>query len=292
MRARPSRQARRGAVPAVLAAALLAAPPAGAQPTDTATAAPVVLPPSAPLILAEAFQRRYEVDLSLDIELVMRDREGAERRRLFRAASKLIDGRMHSIGRITWPEHLRGMTILTIEAKSRRGHDSFVYMPTLDKVRRVSTAQRSDSFLGSDVTYEDLERRYADDFVPQQLRDVELGGERAWEIRARPTYSPNYERIAFVIAQADRAILETRYYKWNDEEPYRVLEAPRAAMLSGDTYSIPTYLKITNFRGGTTTEVTFRNLVVNPGIDDRTFSVATLERDRGSILGGDEDPAR
>jgi hypothetical protein len=277
MRARPLSQRAGTALCTALAAAPLLARTGGGEPN-----AP---PPNARAILEEAFDRRYEVDLSLDIELVMRGREGAERRRRFRAASKRIDGRMHSIGRIVWPDHLRGMTILTIEAPSRRGHDSFVYMPTMDKVRRVSTAQRSDSFLGSDVTYEDLERRHPEDFLPQKIRVVEVDGERAWEIRARPDYSPNYERIAFVIAQGDYAILETRYYKWEDEEPYRVVEAPRAAVVSQDGYTIPTYLKITNFRGGTTTEVIFTHLVVNPGLDDRIFSVATLERDRGNILG-------
>lgn len=242
--------------------------------------------PKSPLtILQNAFDRRYEVDLSLNIELVMRDDEGHERRRLFRAASKRIEDRMHSIGRIVWPNHLRGMTILTIEADSNRGNDSFVYMPTLDKVRRVSTAQRSDSFLGSDVTYEDLERRHPEDFVPEGMRELEVDGERAWEIRARPTYSPNYERISFVVAQADYAILEVYYYKWGDAEPYRIVKAPRSTILSEDGYVIPLHLVITNFMGRTTTEVTFTDLVINPDIPDRTFSAATLERQRGTILG-------
>jgi len=237
-------------------------------------------PPSSLLIIQEAFDRRYEVDLVLDIELVMSDGDGGggEHRRVFRAASKRIDDRMHSIGRIQWPNHLRGMTILTIEAKNR-GHDSFVYMPTLGKVRRVSTAQRSDSFLGSDVTYEDLERRHPEDFVPETIGSVELDGEAAWEIGATPNYNANYERLTFLIAKADLAILEARYFKWGKQIPYRTVKSRRAGILSGDGYAIPTHFLIKNSLTRTTTEVTFSNVVVNADLDDRTFSVTTLERD-------------
>jgi hypothetical protein len=208
----------------------------------------------------------------------MRDGEGGQHRRVFRAASKRIDDRMHSIGRILWPNHLRGMTILTIEA-SNRGHDSFIYMPTLGKVRRVSTAQRSDSFLGSDVTYEDLERRHPEDFRPVRIGSSEVDGEAAWDIGAHPTYEANYERLSFLIAKGDLAILEVHYYKWGQEKPYRSVKARRATILSGDGYAVPTHLLIENFLGKTTTEVILTDIVVNADLDDRTFSVTTLERD-------------
>ena len=91
------------------------------------------------------------MNVTSNIDLVMRNRTEQELRRRFRAASKLIDGRVHSVGRLVRPEYFRGMTILTIEAENR-GHDAFLYLPSLGKVRRVTTAQRKDSFLGSDVT--------------------------------------------------------------------------------------------------------------------------------------------
>ena len=47
---------------------------------------------------------------------------------------------------------LRPVTILQIEAVGR-GHDAFVYLPSLRKVRRFTTSQRGDAFFGTDVTY-------------------------------------------------------------------------------------------------------------------------------------------
>ena len=116
---------------------------------------------SATEVLDEAFRSRFGADMTAEIELTMRDRSGREHRRMFEAASKMIDGKMHSVGRLNWTNYLRNMTILTIEA-GERDHDAFVYMPSLERIRRISSAQRGDAFFGTDITYADHARRHAD----------------------------------------------------------------------------------------------------------------------------------
>jgi len=202
-------------------------------------------PPPAEAILGAAFANRYEVDLTSNIDLVMRNRMGQELRRRFRAASKVIDGRVHSVGRLVWPEYLRGMTILTIEAENR-SHDSFLYLPSLGKVRRVTTAQRHDSFLGSDVTYEDLERRRVADYELGAPEIREWDGEPVYVIRGSSRRDFDYSHLVFVVARSDGAILETQYFKRGQEEPYRVIRAPREAMVESDGHVIPTRLDVEN----------------------------------------------
>jgi hypothetical protein len=237
------------------------------------------VPPSAEAILADAFANRYEVDLTSNIDLVMRNRGGQELRRRFRAASKLIDGRVHSVGRLVWPEYLRGMTILTIEA-GNRSHDAFLYLPSLGKVRRITTAQRRDSFLGSDVTYEDLERRRVADYELGGPETREWAGERVHVIRGTSRRDFNYSHLVFFVAHSDGAILETQYFKRGQETPYRVIHAPRETMVARDGHVLPTRLKVENHARGTTTEVLFHDLEINPPIDDHVFSVSTLEQKR------------
>ena len=235
--------------------------------------------PKAEAILAAAFANRYEVDLTSKVQLVMRNDHGQERRREFQAAYKLIDGRMHSIGRLVWPHYLRGMTILTIESDDR-GHDAFIYLPSLGKVRRISTAQRGDSFFGSDVTYEDLERRRIDEYDLDRMEAGASGGEPAYVISGRSRREFSYARIVFVVSQADSAILETQHFKRGQETPFRVISAPRGGMVEKDGHVLPTRLTVYNRLRGTSTEVAFEDLQVNPAIDDHLFSASTLERDR------------
>ena len=263
---------------AALSALVLA--PGIATPEPAADA----VPPSAGEILDRAFEQRYEVDLTSVIDLVMRDESGHERRRRFHAMSKMIGDRLHSIGRLTEPEYLRGMTVLTIEAKDR-GHDAFLYLPSLDRVRRVSTAQRGDAFFGTDVTYEDLERQRAEEYDLLPLRSEPYAGEQVWIVEGRPLRRYNYARARFTIAQVDLAILEVQYFKRGVADPFRVIRAPRATMVTQDGHAVPTRLSVTNTASKTTTEVVISELKINPEIDDRAFSLQALESQRPLPVG-------
>lgn len=235
-------------------------------------------PADARAILKDCFARRYEVAMTSKIQLIMRSSQGGERRRIFHAASKLIDDRVHSIGRLVWPEYLRGMAILTIESRERF-HDSFVYMPTLDKVRRVSSAQRGDSFLGSDITYADLERLRAEDFEPERLEAGERDDEATWIVFSRPKRPQHYRGIEFTVAQSDGALLGVRFWRVVPGDPYRVMTIERRHIMEKGPWRVPTQLRVANHRRKTSTEVLFTELQIDPVIDDRVFTVATLERD-------------
>lgn len=256
--------------------ALASIPFAAALPAEPASEA---TPQPARDLLDRAFANRYDVDVSSVIELVVRSRTGQERRRTLQAMSKVIDDRVHSIGRLTEPEHLRGMTVLMIEAEDR-SHDAFLYLPSLAIVRRVSTAQRGDAFFGTDVTYEDLERQRTEDFELGSIQAGERAGEPVHLIDARPLRRYNYERVRFALATSDLSILETEYFKRNAKQPYRIIRAPREAMLSQHGHVLPTRILVESRDRGTTTEVLLENLRIDPELDARLFSVKTLQSQR------------
>ena len=54
----------------------------------------------------------------------------------------------------------------------------------------------------------------------------------------------------------------------------------RASMVTLDGHTLATRITVKNRSRGTRTEVTFTDLEVNPEIDNRLFSVRTLEQRR------------
>ena len=161
-------------------------------------------------VLEAAFANRYEVDLISEMEIVMRGAGGGEQRRLVQAVSKRVDGRSQSIGRVLEPANLRGLTVLISELADG-GREMFVYLPALLRARRISGIQRLESFLGSDLTYDDFERQRAADFTVESLPDEQVAGERCAMIRAVPRSERAYSAMVLAVA-ADRAILEYRYF--------------------------------------------------------------------------------
>ena len=253
---------------------LLAAGVPAAPRADAASTAP-----APEEVLDAAFANRYKVDLVTTIELVMHGRGGQQRQRTIEAVTKVIDGKVNSIGRLVEPEYLRGMTVLMMETENR-GQNAFVFMPSLNRVRRITTAQRGDAFFGSDVTYEDIEQQYVDEFDFDGIEEGELNGEAVYQVHVRPNRRYNYARATFTIAQTDSAILQTRYYKRGTDEPYRVIAAPRAHMVDLAGHVLPTRLKVENRMRGTHTEVQLSNLDIELEIPNRIFSVRTLEQER------------
>jgi hypothetical protein len=210
---------------------------------------------------------------------VIKNSSGSEQRRHVQFITKMIDGRLHSIARLTKPEYLRGMTILTIE-REERDHDAFIFLPSLGKVRRVTTAQKGDAFFGSDLVFEDLERREIDEFELEPLEVADLGGEAVYLIWGKLIRRGAYARVQFVVAQSDGALLEARFYKRGQESAYRAITAPRDTMIQREGHVLPTRLTVRDELRGTQTEVLVNNLQINPPINDRVFTVATLEQER------------
>ena len=63
-------------------------------------------------------------------------------------------------------------------------------------------------------------------------------------------------------------------------DQYREVSSPRRQMVAEGGHVLPTRLTVFNRIRGTSTEVRFDHLRVNPEIDDRLFTVTMLERDR------------
>jgi len=235
--------------------------------------------PSWESVLRAAFENRYVLDANAHVELVMHGGSGETQRREVHYITKVIKERLHSIARLTAPEYLRGMTILIIEQRDR-GHDAFAFLPALGKARRVTTAQKGDAFFGSDLTYEDLERKRVDDFERGELAVAELEGEPIYRIGAALAQTGSYARVEFDIAQSDAAIFAARYYKRGEERPYRMLEAARSAMVEQGGHVLPARMLVTDLLHGSSTEVLFKDLRIDASIPDRIFTVATLEQQR------------
>ncbi len=232
-------------------------------------------------ILRAAFDNYYGCDTRAEVEFVIRTRQGAERHRVLEIAAKHIDGRRRGLARVTSPPYLRGMSFLTIE-NGDRSRDGFVYLPSQRRVRRVTTAQSGDAFLGSDLTHEDIQRRRVEDFEVEFLPPERIGDERAHVILARPRVRTAYDRLHILTAAADAALLGVRYFKRDSDAPYRVIRMPRVAMQAKGGHVLPTRIEVESLDRGSKTEVTFRDLEVNPDLNASAFEPSWLERDRSS----------
>ena len=226
--------------------------------------------------LASAFEQLYVSNQVRIARVVVTSRGGEELRYVVHLASKRISDRHHSYGVFTAPDRLRNLTILSIEAQDR-SDDHFLYLPASRRVRRISSAQRNDTFMGTDLTYEDFERRRADDYRISATTRGAVGEESTFRIEAAPRYDSGVARVVFEVATSDSAMLRISSYKRDSANPFRVLEVPRKAMVDIDSMSLPGRFVIDNFARRTRTVVDFDRISIVDSLSSSLFSSANLE---------------
>jgi hypothetical protein len=144
------------------------------------------------------------------------------------------EGRKYAFGiDVTAPFESRGTSVLTYRYKSSekppaeaKNDDTWVYVPALRRVRRISTAQRTDAVAGTDFTFDDL--RSFSGIVPQYewecLGEMDLIAPMASKVRAYP-YDKDHNFGPLGLSFADdrwqlRHAVKVRMKPKNEDHPY------------------------------------------------------------------------
>lgn len=227
--------------------------------------------------LRKAFDNLYDCDMKMSLEVELHDQRGSVSRRRANIARKRIRGHTHSIGRFFDPPWMRGTTMLMID-NTDRSDDHFIYLPERKRTRRLTSVQRADAFLGSDLWYEDLERRYPEDYQVIGVTPGSISKSATIRVRVRPREANSaYDQVEFEIARSDYYLLTTSYFKDGSESSFRSITSSREHMTEQDGHRIPTRYVVSNSVRGTKTVATFSNLEVNPELSDTLFRAVALE---------------
>ncbi|MFT4863710.1 MAG: hypothetical protein ACI95C_002944 [Pseudohongiellaceae bacterium] len=101
---------------------------------------------------------RYDGDSSIgEFTMVLIDRRDRQRTRNLRIYSKDFDADTKSLSLFESPADIRGTAYLNVDwADANQDDDSWLYLPALQRVKRIASSDTSDSFMGSDFTFADI----------------------------------------------------------------------------------------------------------------------------------------
>jgi hypothetical protein len=118
---------------------------------------------------------------------VVHDRGGATRELAFSGRSRRYDGLLSKgLVRFSTPADVAGVSFLQIQSKGG-DDDRFLYLPELKRSRRISGSNRSQSFMGTDFSYADLDRRDLRQAAVEARGDEAIGRFACWRIAVKPT---------------------------------------------------------------------------------------------------------
>ena len=220
-------------------------------------------------------------DSSATLEMILTNRHGESSNRELRLKTlEVIDPNLgdKSLTIFDRPRDVKGTAFLSF-TKIEEPDDQWLYLPALKRVKRISSANKSGPFMGSEFAYEDLASQEVGKYNYKWLRDDMFDGLECFVVEQYPVY----ENSGY-----------TKRVVWIDQKEFRPLKIEfydrKAALLKTMFFNnYKQYLGqfwrsqemfVENHLTGKTTTLKFSNFVFQAGLTERDFNKNALSRAR------------
>ena len=217
--------------------------------------------------------RKTPKDLSNVAKMILTNSKG--KTRINKMASRSMDGNKKQIIWFLEPNDDKGVAFLKIE-HNNKDDEMRMWLPAFNKVRRISSKKKGDSFMGSDLSYEDMSNRNIDEYTYNRLDDVFIDGKTCYVIetipdsKSRSSYS---KHITWIDKKSLMFVKEESFDRRGNlkkEKKFSFLE------LTG--YFVMNRIYVKDVQKKHSTEVTFDRLEVDTGISSNLFQEKNLKR--------------
>ena len=210
------------------------------------------------------------------------DRRGGERKRELEVYDIRLGGdEEKTILFFLAPAEVKGTGFLAFNHKGRPS-DQWLYLPALSRVRQITAGARRESFVGSDLSYHDLDilqemPSWSEVDAPAQLRGEEtIDGVAAHTIDLSPKREDiGYTRILLWLGKDDLVPRRLELYEAADGEPKKRIEQGDVRTVG----AIPVAHRVTVATPGvgSRTEIEIADVRFDKGLEEDDFSQRYLE---------------
>jgi outer membrane lipoprotein-sorting protein len=154
--------------------------------------------------------------------------------------------------------------------------DQWIYLPALKKVKRISSDSKSDYFMGSDFTYDDLGDRHPSEDLHKILGEENVNGEACYIVESLPRDEDYmYSRTVSWIIKDKWIGLKKEFYD-EDDELLKVLSVKKYEKIND--YWIILHSEMHNEQKDHTTKMELANLTIDSGISANQFTDRMMKR--------------
>jgi len=235
--------------------------------------------------IMEAVDARDDGDHSTQImEMILIDKRGGQRVRQLRSYGRDVGEDEQSILFFLSPADVEDTGFLTYDYDDpERDDDQWLYLPALNRTKRLASSDKSGSFMGSDFSYADMTDRKLDNYDYKLLKEDEVGEHPVWVVEAIPNNQKEIDetgytkQVMFVRKDNDVVIRSVAWVKKGKRLKY--LDVKKLELIDG--IWVPTEMHMTTKKGSKTLHKTIlvnANVRYGQEIDEEMFSVRKLEQ--------------
>ncbi len=172
------------------------------------------------------------------------------------------------------PADVKGTSFMNWSYTSGKDDDQWIYLPALKRTKRISSDGKSDYFMGSDFTYDDLGDRHPSEDSHTLLRSETLNGRDCYVVESTPREKGYMYSKTITWVMKDNYLGLKREFYDPSGKLLKVLEIKKFEKISGFWTILETEMR--NVQKKHSTRMEFSNVKINAGIDGSKFTERSM----------------
>ena len=237
------------------------------------------------LEIAQSVHDRDEGDNSTSkMKMIMIDKNNKKRVRDLKRYSKDRGEDSLKLLFFMTPADVKNTAFLTYDYEdSNKDDDQWLYLPELQKVKRIASSDKSASFMGSDFTYSDMTSKNVEDYNYKIMKESVVKGHKTWQMLVTPKSEKTVEETGYtksiVFVRQDNFVIvqALNYIKAGNKLKYMMVKD--LEKIDG-IWSVKEMQMVTK-KGKKTLHKTifkFSDIKYNQKLDESLFTTRTLEK--------------
>ena len=214
-----------------------------------------------------------------DMVMILKNRHGEESSRNIRNRTLEVEGDGDkSLVIFDRPRDVKGTALLNFSHK-KGNDDQWLFLPALKRVKRISSANKSGSFMGSEFAYEDVTSQEVEKYDYKWIKDETLDGKECFVFERYPNYkNSGYTRQVVWLDKAEYRIYKIEFFDRKNSLLKTLVYRGYEQYL--DRYWYPAEMFMDNHQTGKSTLLQWSNYKFQTGLKDKDFNKNSLKRAR------------
>lgn len=175
------------------------------------------------------------------------------------------------------PKDVNGTAFLSF-THATSPDDQWIFLPALNRVKRISSGNKSGPFMGSEFAYEDISSQEVEKYAYKYLREEPVEGKDCFVTERKPQYeNSGYTRL---LEWTDKEIYQPRKIEYYDKKDTLLKTLTFAEYKEQDGYWRAQVMDMINHQTGKSTTLEWHNDSFKNDLDDRNFNKNALKRMR------------
>ena len=227
-------------------------------------------------IVEKAYNLPQGDDKTSTLTMTLTNKSGQTRVRKIKQFNKDLGDVEKKIMFFMTPADVKNTSFMNWSYDSDKADDQWIYLPALKKVKRISSDSKSDYFMGSDFTYDDLGDRKLDADVHKLLREETLDGKACYVVESVSKDEDYMYTKTITWIQKDNFVGVKKEFYDEDEDLLKILTIKKVEKISG--FWIVSKSEMKNVQKNHSTIIQLSDIQVNTGVATSKFTERMMMR--------------